>query len=409
MRMIETSNGQAATRSRPATRAKRAAKPALPLELEHVVERFDPSVRRAIRRHAQSSPAIADLATVFPGALYAIATRRGPVAARRKAIEQLEAGAQLRDVARTLNLPLWLRRLPPEAFRGPIGTLPSSDLFARRIVNHLPAGDADPAFWLAAVEFAARAADDYFAIWLADRRIFSGAGDPERLLPILAAYAWFSSAENTRGRSLIGVPWRPEMALDTAVCAAKSWLNRIRLVLQMPAGVITDCWLTPGDAGDYTFVPLLCDTDILAESHAMQNCADQYAERIARDRCRLFSVRRKGTRVATLEIAPHPREINVLTIAQLKARHNLGASTEIWQAAHLWMSQQRDIKRGSLLPVPERALSQNSWDTLMAPYRTAKNGAPWLTTTARHTAFATLDQDIAALARRGGVSSWLFT
>ena len=59
----------------------------------------------------------------------------------------------------------------------------------------------------------------------------------------------------------------------------------------------------------------------------MQNCADQYADRLSRDKCRLFSIRRRGVRVATLEIGPHPREAGVLAISQLKARHNMPAAS----------------------------------------------------------------------------------
>jgi hypothetical protein len=406
---MQKSGERQSAKPRKAVRAQAAPSQKLPPELQSNIEQYHPSVRASLRRLVRASANVADLANVFPAALYAIATRRGPAAHRRRALQQLESGAQLRDVAKTLDLAFWLRRLPPQAFKGPLGTLPASDMFSRRIVNHLPGGDTDPAFWLAAVDFGAKAADDYFAIWLSEKRIFGEAGDPQRLLTILAAYAWYSSADQTRARNLIGVPWRPEMAFDTAVCAAKSWLNRIRLVLQVPAGTISDPWLMPGEAGDFTFVALLSDAEILAESHAMQNCADQYADRIARDKCRLYSIRRKGMRVATLEIGPHPREVNVLAITQLKSRHNLGASAEIWQAAHLWMSQQRDIKRPSMLPSPDRPLSQTTWESLMLPYRMKKRGAPWLPEIATHATFAALDQDIADLARRGGVTSWLFT
>ena len=87
----------------------------------------------------------------------------------------------------------------------------------------------------------------------------------------------------------------------------------------------------------------------------MQNCADQYADGLSRDKCRLFSVRCEGRRLATLEIGPHPRETGVLAIAQLKGRHNMPAAIEVWQAAHAWMSGQRGLKRLPQMTVPERA------------------------------------------------------
>src|SRR5690606_18965322 len=130
---------------------------------------------------------------------------------------------------------------------------------------------------------------------------------------------------------------------------------------------------------------------ILAEAHAMQNCADQYADRLARDKCRLFSVRRRGVRVATLEIGPHPREAGVLAISQLKARHNLPASAETWQAAHTWMGAQKELKRVNNGPQTECPFDAESWRTLMATYRARKSGAPWIPERASKDSFSALE------------------
>jgi hypothetical protein len=384
--------------------------PAPERDLEALARRFDLPKRRAVRRLIHSSSRVTDLAAVFPGAIYALATRRGGAARRRKALALVERGGPLKEVAQALDLPLWLRRLPPEAFDGPIGPLPGTELFGRRVVNHLPAAAAESAFWLRSVAFGARACDEYFALWLAAQPLYSEQGDAERLFGLLAAYAWHSSVEPSRSQGLIIVPWRPEMAFETAVCAAKSWLNRVRLVLQLREGAITDPWLEPGEACGLSFVPLLEQGQILAEAHAMQNCADQYAERLARNKCRLFSIRRRGVRVATLEIGPHPREAGVLAISQLKARHNMPpARAEIWQAAHAWLSTQNDLRRPPAHTPPDRPLDADAWARLMHAYRSRMRGAPWIPHTATEESFAGLESGIADLARRAGITSWLFT
>lgn len=142
----------------------------------------------------------------------------------------------------------------------------------------------------------------------------------------------------------------------------------------------------------------------------MHNCADQYADRIARDRCRLFGVRRKGgVRVATMEIAQHPREQGFLEISQLKGRHNMPAPLEVWQAAHTWLGAQKGLRRAPPAVLPARALDNTCWTQLMAPYRDAKGGAPWLPAQITPSALSGLEADVADLARRAGVSSWLFT
>ncbi len=378
-------------------------------DVDALVRRFDPARRRTIRRLVQSSARAADLAAVFPGAIYAMAIRRGPATRRRRALDLVEQGAPLREVTHTLELPMWLRRLPPEAFAGPLGAVPASEMFSRRIVNHLPLRPAESALWLKSVIFAARACDEYFALWLASQPVFNESGDPERVFGLLAAYAWFSSAEISRGRTLIVAPWRPEMALDTAVCAAKSWFNRLRLVLQVRDGALADSWLEPGEAMGLSFVPLLDHADILAEAHAMLNCADQYADRLMRDKCRLFGVRRRGTRIATLEIGPHPREPGVLAISQLKARHNMPAASDVWQAAHAWLSSQKNLRRPPAIRTAAQSMHAATWESLMAGYRARKRGAPWIPLVANPATFARIDEDMADLARRAGISSWLFT
>ena len=381
----------------------------LSAELEALVSRFNLPERREVRRLVRSSTRVADLAAVFPGAIYAIASRRGPAASRLHALSLVEQGAPLKAVARALDLPLWLKRLPPEAFAGRLGALPVSETFTRRVATRIPPSTHETAAWLETVAFATEACSEDFALWLAEQQLYAELSEPERSFAVLAAYAWYSGAPGTRAHQLIVVPWRPEIGFDTALCAAKSWLNRLRLVMQLDPGVITDSWLDGGKAMGLEFVPLIDQKEIIEESHAMQNCADQYADRLARDKCRLFSVRRSGSRIATLEIGPHPRETGVLAVTQLKARHNMPATLEVWQAAHAWLATQPRLKRLPPLLPPERPLKAETWDDLMAPYRQQKGGTPWLPAQATLASFNGLDVDLADLARRGGVSSWLFT
>jgi hypothetical protein len=382
------------------------------VDIDTVAKRFDAGKRRDIRRLLRLGPRMLDLGVVFPGALYAIAGSTIDTAQRNQAVDLVMAGAPLKKVATALGLPLWLRRLPAEAFSGPLPPLPSSEAFSRRVVNCLPGSRAESSTWLKTLTFAATAAHEDFAIWLAHQPLHCEdcETDPSRLYAVLAAYAWFSGQPFKPAHNLMIVPWRPEISFETAICAAKSWLNRLRLTLQLGPGVIDNGWLEPGEAGGLHFVPLLNADELLEEAHAMHNCADQYADRIARDRCRLWGIRRRnGQRLATMEIGQHHREPGILDVVQLKSRHNLPAPVEVWQAAHAWMATQKGLRRAPPLVVPTRPLDAAAWTALMRPYRTAKNGAPWLPNNLTLPALSQLEADMAALARRAGVSSWLFT
>ncbi len=395
-----------------ASSARRLTASALPPEVAAVTGRYPARIRREVTRLYLSSARIADLATVYPGLLAALAGRRGGARDRTKALRMIEDGAALKSAARILNMPMWMRRLPPEAFVRLPPTLPLSESFAKRIAARLPREHDDAAFWLESVVFAERACGEDFAIWLAGQSVFQNRAPCDAMFPILAAYAWFSLKPGTEGHRYIVVPWRPEISFDTALCAAKSWFNRVRLVLQLPPGTIDDCWLKPATLNGFTFVPLLDHAEIFSEAQAMQNCADQFAERLALGTCRLFSVRKLGQRVATLEIAQHEREVGILSIRQLKARHNMPAGTDVWQAAYGWLARQDNLRRIPPLMATKTLtglLDQSAWQRILQPYRDATGGAPWLDEAASYAQFNAFDQYMADLARRGGVSSWLFT
>lgn len=378
--------------------------------IDLLARRFVAEQRREIRRILRLSPRMVDLGTIFPAAIYAISDTELSPDTRRQAMELVLSGAQLKEIAAVLGLPMWMRKLPPEAFSGTIPRLPTAETFTRRIANCMPQTRGESALWLKSIAFAVEAAHDDFAIWVAGQPLFSGETDPRRSLAVLASYAWFSSQPFKPANNLIMVPWRQEISFETALCAAKSWLNRLRLTLQLRPGVIADPWLVAGEHKSLVFQPLLTAEQLLEEAQAMHNCADQYSDRIARDRSRLWSVRRRnGQRIATLEIGQHPREAGVLDIVQLKARHNLPAPLEVWQAAHAWMSSQDGLRRAPPLVLPSRPLDAIAWGTLMLPYRDAKGGAPWLPHNLTLASLATLDADMSELARRTGVSSWLFT
>ncbi len=113
--------------------------------------------------------------------------------------------------------------------------------------------------------------------------------------------------------------------------------------------------------------------------------------------------------MATLEIGPHSREAGMLAITQLKGRHNMAAPLDVWQAAYAWMASQSGLRRLPPRIPPERHLDNDAWTQLMGPYRRRTGGAPWLATSASQAVFDAFNAQMSDLARRGGVSSWLFT
>jgi hypothetical protein len=105
--------------------------------------RFQGAVRGLVMRHSR----IADLAVSFPALLFALAVPR-PGFESACALARVVAGRSLSEVAAAADVPMWLRKLPPEAFVRPLQRLPDGELFRRQIANHLPRSPKLAPTWL---------------------------------------------------------------------------------------------------------------------------------------------------------------------------------------------------------------------------------------------------------------------
>src|SRR5215510_14507577 len=115
--------------------------------LEHRLRRYRSPFQGAVRALAVRHTRIADLAASFPALLFALAVPR-PGLDPARAIERAIEGVSLAKVAAAADVPLWLRRLPPEALSRPIARLPDGEVFRRQIANHLPRSPKVAPIWL---------------------------------------------------------------------------------------------------------------------------------------------------------------------------------------------------------------------------------------------------------------------
>jgi hypothetical protein len=330
-------------------------------------------VRALASRHER----VADLALSFPALLFALAApRRGldPACAIARAID----GARLAEVAAAADVPLWLRRMPPEALARPIGRLPDSKSFQRRIANHLPSRKAAP-IWFRAVADAGELADEAFALWIAKEIVRDRRSMKLKRLRLVGLWAWFSGQFDTFGGSLIRKRWTPDVQFRSVLEAADDWHETISLHAHLGRDPIADLWLRPALVCGYDFQPLASVSEIADEAMAMSNCLRTYGERLALNRSRLWSVRKDGQRVATLDVAfrfqdPLPQ------VVQLKGAANSKPPFEVWWASRQWLHM-HDLSR---LDPKQKAwgsapLDRAAWISLWRPYWLAKRRIPdWL-------------------------------
>ena len=346
--------------------------------LERRLRRYHPRFQGTVHALAMRHSRIADLAASFPALLFALAVPR-PGLDPARALARVIDGRALAEAAADAGLPLWLRKLPPEALARPITRLPDGELFRRQIANHFPRSPKLAPTWLQTVADVAELANEPAAVWIARELV----REPRRVNPdrlrLISLWAWFSGQPATFGHKLIERPWIPDMRIGPALAAADHWRTIVDLHVNLGRQPIVDMWLRPARVAGYDFLPLTSIASITEEAEAMKNCLNTYGDYLAHNGSRLWSVRLNGERVATLRIARRYRD-PLLNIVELKAAGNAEVPRELWWVAHQWLHMhdlsQIDMGGRKWGTAP---LDRPTWLSLWRPYWLAKRRIPdWL-------------------------------
>ena len=346
--------------------------------LERQLRRYDRRVAGAVCALAMRHQHIADLALSFPALLFALAVPR-PGLDPARALMRVVDGRSLSEAAAAAEVPMWLRKLPPEAFVQPLQGLPNGELFRRQIGNHLPRSPRLAPTWLQVVADVATLAHEQAAVWIARELVREpGLVKPARLR-LISLWTWFSVQPATYAHTLIKRPWARQMRIKPALAAADDWRMLIALHVNLGHQPIADMWLHPGQVAGYDFRPLGSIAAIADEANAMRNCVRTYGYNLAHNRSRLWSVKRDGERIATLKIGtgygdPLPN------IVELKGVGNTEVPREVWWAARRWLNMhdlsEIDMAQRNWGTVP---LDRAIWRSLWRPYWLAKRRIPeWL-------------------------------
>lgn len=317
------------------------------------IEAYHPLYRSLIGQLTVASPALEDLADSFPALLFALASGFGTPSARAGVLDLVERGAGLREAAGLLGLAPWLRRLPPGAFTGPLPPFSQDSATAQRMASLVPTDPVPARLWLDGVVAGWRGCSEDFALWVA-----GGIGRPSRLallpfaqgnLRLLAAWGWHADRPDTLPHRLLRRAWTPAMGHRRALDEIAAWRQRIDLALVLSARRGGAEAPAAGQALGYEFHPLESAEDFVSEADIMDNCLDQFADRLAMRFSRVYSIRRNGRSVANVEIGTHDEEASMPAIRQLRGVRNRRAPPEVWQATYAWLGAQ------AARPIPPEA------------------------------------------------------
>lgn len=326
---------------------------------------FGEANRATVSALASAAPNLSDLSESFPALLFALATGYGREQDQSAALQLVLAGAPLRDVADALALPHWLRHLPAEAFTTALPDVPRDAAFSSRIADFLPQRPELAGPWLNRVLHAARAANPETALWIARLHRTQTPIMGEHSFRYLLAWAWHADQPGTAGHALLRRPWSPAMGLSRALEEVRVWQRRLALAVCLGSAP-QQVWLDDGSALGYEIIALRTAAEFLAESVAMNNCLDQFADHMETGASRVFSIRRSGRPVADVEIGIRDRHVGVPTVLQVRATRNRLAGPEVWRAVYAWLGNQ-PLKM-VVVERPDAAARKRERRRILAPY-----------------------------------------
>jgi hypothetical protein len=345
-------------------------------KLDRQLGRFPKRFRAAIQRASEEHTALADLALSFPALLFVIAV---PHAKRNASLlkQCVIEGQHLKRLAAIAHVPMWARKLQPEAFEAHLGPLPQSEIYARQIVNHLPRRGRHSAIWMESVSLATSLGDESFAVWVA--RECGLKRPPRSEFRMLALWAWFSVRPHLAAAQHIAKAWSPHIKLKAARDASRNWFNRVKMHVLIADSESEILWLREDVVDGYAFLPLRTAKAIHEEADAMENCIDTYAVDIASDSQRLWSMRRDDKPVATISVG-NCHDLGLLCITQIKGPKNEAVSRTEALAAMTWFLG-NDTLSIEVKPKDWDTVIPNVevWQSLFKPYWLEKKTIPrWL-------------------------------
>ena len=358
--------------------------------IEQRLKRFAPGYRANVVMAASRHDRLADLALSFPALLFTIAAPQTGVNAGKIA-EMAIAGHSLGEIARLAQLPMWIRKLPPETFARPIPRLPDGELFRRQIANHLPRSRGFAHKWLELAAYAARWSGEDFALWVA--KVSKHESDPRKFLEprLMSLWAWFSLRPDTIGGRMLEVKWRPSLSRQASLKAAENWSSTLFTHFGIGNRETEDTWFTAGEFDGYEFTPLATAASIAEEAIAMRNCLRDFGDCLLWNEARFWSVRLHQQRIAVLRLyrsSGHP----IPHIAELKGKDNKEAGKDVWMAAAKWMqSQDLQAIAGTQVARAKNKIDPERWRAVWRPYWLDRRAIPsWLPLRPRRNAMSSL-------------------
>jgi hypothetical protein len=326
-----------------------------------LARRFQFHQRYEIYRATAASHRALQLTNVFPALGLAIfgSCRFVPEAKLRlvpEAKRLVEGGAPLRKIAELMGVATTFRKVKPGVAHL---ALAAADAFEdpRLIDAHLPDSLTKMKLWLRCICIAQDVGPD-FVIW-SSRHATEIDGSLDEVTCILRDIAdWVKACYRAsvplhirrailrdqmffpaQGEQFVHRQFNADMSLATVIKLSADWHEAVADNMTGPHSKFPEPWCPGGVSGGFDIVPITSSSDLYREGKLLHHCAGTYARSVHAGECFLFSVRKDGAPVATLELV---RSGTGVAIGQLRGACNAKAPGNVVRAVNSWLRAQRE-------------------------------------------------------------------
>jgi hypothetical protein len=326
-----------------------------------LARRFRFRHRYEIYRATALSHRALQLTDVFPAlglAIFGLGFSRSNVNRIPEAKRLVEGGASLREIAELMGVPMAFRSVKAGAAHLALAV---ADAFEDPLLidAHLPERLIETKRWLKCVNVAQSAGPD-FVQWTSRHATKIG-GSLDETIGILRDIAdWVRACYRAsvpphirrailgdrllslaQGEQFVHRPFNADMSLATVTKLSADWHEAVAANMTGPNSEFPEPWCPGGVSGGFDIVPITNSSALYREGKLLYHCAGTYADRVHWGECYLFSVRKNGAALATLELVHGEAGV---AIGQLRGACNAKAPTEVLRAVNSWLRAQREFR-----------------------------------------------------------------
>ena len=331
-------------------------------EALHIARRFPLAVRGRVYAAIAGKPRLKQFAEAFPVAACMLwSFHKDNNLEVRSAQLRVARGESAKAVARDLDLPFAMRRVPPSCATDAI-RLRKAFKQEPRLLGHMPTSAPQIKRWLRAIDVACDIPSLEWVSWVARHHGAFGNRVADISANVRDVNDFIRSSYRRRAgqlpqetRELIAIgynvnldraddncierPFHSDMAPTTVFELSHEWHEQVALV-QAPSGdtKFPEPWIPAGREGGIDIEPITSAIDLHHEGRAMKHCVGTYRDSIRQGHNYIYSARKDGERVATVEITD---VFDCIKLGQVRGKCNIQPDKKVQTAVTRWFNKNK--------------------------------------------------------------------